>query len=567
MVVPIAYAIALCVMLLSRDLFFVLPGSGNANAAAVGCVLMLAPAIVARLAQASRQKRMRRALSRLSPLLLPACYGALLGPCGWLDLCDRWSGTSFSSELGLLLAPLLVAESARIVVQSREERDPDGAFGLWPVLRSRFAFVAIFTMPWVALAVVGDALHSIRGAFAFVVGTSIGLTLGTLCFVFLIAALLPFAFRFALGLSRAIPEPTGSQLRDTAAALGFRGSALLLLDSGMRTVNALLVGPLPWPRYLVITDGLLAVLDVHALRGVVAHEVGHAQAGHPALLLALFVATPLFLANAGQQMDVESLGSPAVLAAGAALAVAALWTLRRVSHRFEHEADVLSAIALGGAESCIQALQRVGQVVSGEPDRATMLHPSESSRVALLRRFATDQAFRARFALRGLRLRRTIVFAWFVAFVAAALSWLWAWPRESAVLAFHRGDFATARGNVAAIGTNVPEAQWEWWDRFRQELDAASTIAGDGGEWDTIRDELAEGGWRRGVETLLREGPAAARPWIALATEDEARSPLRRSVLLYCEAAVDADIERMNEIAAHIRHLGMTPELAPVFGQ
>jgi Zn-dependent protease with chaperone function len=565
-VVPVAYAIALCVMLLARDLFFVLPGSGDPNDAAVGCAGMFAPAIVARLAQATRHKRMQRVLARLSPLLLPACYAALLGPGGWLDLCERWSGASFLAELALLLSPLLVAESLRIVVQSREDADPDGVFGLWPLLRSRFAFVALFSMPWVALAAIGDVLQADRGAFAFVVGTGIGLTLGTLAFVLLIASLLPFAFRLALGLSSSLPEPVGTQLRETAAALGFRGRAVLLLDSGMRTVNALLVGPLPWPRYLVITDGLFAVLDAHALRGVVAHEVGHAQAGHPAMLLALFVATPLLLANVGQQIPADDLASPTMLLAALVLALGALWTLRKVSHRFEHEADVLSAIALGGAEPCIQALQRVGEVVHGEPDRATMLHPSESSRVALLRRFASDQAFRARFALRGLRLRRTIAAAVFLAIVAGSLSWLRSWPHESAALAFHRGDFATARARVDAVGTNVPEAQWEWWERFRLELDAATAIAGDGGDWESIRGKLAEEGWRRGIETLLREGPAAARPWVALATEDEARSPLRRSVLLYCEAAVDADLARMDELVLHIRRLGAPAELAPVFG-
>ena len=46
MVVPIAYALSLAVMLLARDLFFVLPGSGNAEAGAAGCALCAHPPIV-----------------------------------------------------------------------------------------------------------------------------------------------------------------------------------------------------------------------------------------------------------------------------------------------------------------------------------------------------------------------------------------------------------------------------------------------------------------------------------------------------------------------------------------
>ncbi len=566
MVVPIAFALSLAVMLLARDLFFVLPGSGHVDAGASGCALMLLPSIVAAFATRIRGRR-RRAVERASAAMLPACYAALLGPCGWVDLADRWANDSHLAELSILLAPLALGEALRIVAEARGEIVPGDTIGIGPLLRARFAFVALFALPWIALAVIGDLLQSHRAAFGFVVGTGVGLTLGTLAFVVLIATALPFAFRVAFGLTSRLPEPLGAQLRETAAALGFRGKAVLLLDSGLRTVNALLVGPLPWPRYLVLTDGLLAILDAQALRGVVAHEVGHAQAGHPALLLTLFVATPLLLANAGQQMPVEDLATPTGIAAGLAATALAVVALRKVSHRFEHEADVLSAIALGGAEPCIQALARVGEVVHGEPDRATMLHPSEASRIALLRRFASDQAFRARFALRGLRLRRCIAAAFLLAVVVGSLSWLRAWPYESAAIAFHRGDLVEARRLVGAAGTNVPAGQLEWWQRFCEDLDAATAIAGDGGEWETIRPRFVEEGWRRGVTTLLEQGPAAARPWFALSTEDDERSALRRSVLLYCEAAVDADLARMDEIAAHVRRLGVPSDLEPVFGR
>ena len=566
MVVPIAFALSLAVMLLARDLFFVLPGSGHVEGGAAGCAWMLLPSMLAAVASRVRGRR-RRMIERASAAMLPACYAALLGPCGWADLADRWAHGSHLAELAFLLLPLAVGEALRIVAETRDEVVPGDDRGIGPVLRARFAFVALFTLPWIALAVIGDLLQSHRAAFGFVVGTGVGLTLGTLAFVLLIAVALPFAFRVAFGLTPRLPEPLGAQLRETAAALGFRGKAVLLLDSGLRTVNALLVGPLPWPRYLVLTDGLLAILDAHALRGVVAHEVGHAQAGHPALLLTLFVATPLLLANAGQQMPVEDLATPTGIATGLAATALAVVALRKVSHRFEHEADVLSAIALGGAEPCIQALARVGEVVHGEPDRATMLHPSEASRIALLRRFASDQAFRARFALRGLRLRRCIAAAFLLAAVVGSLSWLRAWPYESAAIAFHRGDLAEARRLVGVAGTNVPAGQLEWWQRFCEDLDAATAIAGDGGEWETIRPRFVEEGWRRGVATLLAHGPAAARPWFALSTEDDERSALRRSVLLFCEAAVDADLARMDEIAAHVRRLGVPPDLEPVFGR
>ena len=566
MIVPIGYALGIVAMLLVRDLFLVLPGSGNPAIAAQGMLLMLLPAIVASAKNRARAPKTHRVLDRLSVALLPACYLALLGPLGWADLADCWAAGGYLAELLLALAPLLVGEALRIVVEVRGDVEPGDAGGARPVLRSRFAFVVMFTLPWVALALVGDLLQPHRAAFAFVIGTGIGLTLGTLAFVVVIGFLLPLVFRLALGLTPRLPEPVGTDLRATAAALGFRGSSLLLQDSGLRIANALLIGPMPWPRYLVLTDGLLAILDVRALRGVVAHEVGHAQAGHPAMLLAIFVAVPMLLANVGQQVPIELLASAWGIGGAALLALFAWWLLRRMSHRFEHEADVLSAIALGGAGPCIEALQRVGEVIDFEPDRATMLHPSQSSRIALLQRFAAEPAFRAQFALGGLRLRRAIAASLFVAITAGAWSWHRSWTWESASLAFHAGDFAQAQKQADAIGSDVPSGQWEWWQRFREELGAASAIAGDGGAFESLRSKLAEEGWQRGVATLLQQGPAAARPWIALSTEDDVRSPLRRSVLLYCEAAADADLDRMDEIASHVRMLGVPAELTPVFG-
>ena len=47
MIVPIGYALGIVAMLLVRDLFLVLPGSGNPAIAAQGMLLMLLPAIVA----------------------------------------------------------------------------------------------------------------------------------------------------------------------------------------------------------------------------------------------------------------------------------------------------------------------------------------------------------------------------------------------------------------------------------------------------------------------------------------------------------------------------------------
>ena len=578
---PAAFLLGVAALLVSSHYCFVLPGSGFLSGALLTLPALALPGLLSGLSVQAIRRRLKRVsgegkdphlsdrymrlLQRLSVIAVPLAYATFLVPGGYLDLVDQWSGESYLARVLLLLAPLLCADSVRIAIECRGV----GSFADEAVrrdFRTRLAIIGLFTMPWILLATVGDVVGTNREVSVFLLSTSIGSCLGVLAFVLMLGLLLPIAFRFLFGLTSRLPEPQGEELRLTAAALGFSRRAVLWFDSGLRTVNALLVGPLPWPRYLVLTDGLAAVLDTSALRGVVAHEVGHAQAGHPALLLAMFVAVPVLLLPGLAMFDPLVLTDVQWFMVALAVGALSLWLLRLVAHRFEHEADVLSSVALGGAEPCIQALQRVGRVIQQEPERASMLHPSEKNRVDLLRRFAGDPQFRARFTIRGLRLRRLIVAGLLGSALVAGWSWYAAWPLEKAAVQYQVGDLKAARAQMKSVGNDVPAADGEWWKRFREDLEAASVVAGDGGDWETVRPLLAREGWKRGVATLLAEGPVRARPWFALAVQSPGREPLRESLLLYCEAALEQDAPRMREIAAHIRTLQPTSELTSFFG-
>jgi Zn-dependent protease with chaperone function len=572
---PLAFGLGLLVLLLGPALVPILPGEGTVARAAAFAPLLLLPMLFARVADrrlaAPRPgpgDRTARLLLRLLPALVPAIYYCFVVPGRWFDLADRLGGASHSLRFLLLLAPLLWLDLSRLCAETspRLRLEVAGLGAPVPRLRHRIAFVLLLTVPWGLLSVALDLLALHRPAFAFVLTTDLGLTIGAAVFVLLLAFLLPILLRLLLGLSSALPEPLGEDLRETAAALDFDPRGVLAMYTDHRVFNALLVGPLRWPRYLVLSDGLIDTLDAEALKGVVAHEVGHARAGHPLLLLVLALFVPLLAVNVLNRFDLEAV--PGIwLAVGGLLALlVVIAVVRNIAHRFEHEADVLSAIALGGAEPCIRALQRVGRIVQYDPERSSMLHPSEVRRVGVLRGFVADAAYRTQFAVQGLRLRRALFGALLLCLGGAIWAWTVSWPMDAARLRFHVGDFATARAAVAAIGAAVPAADWQHWVWFKEDLAAASAIAGDGGDWESLRPRLASEGWRLGKETLLRDGPAAARSYLALATEDPERLPVRQSVLMYCEAAAEEDADRMAVLAAHVRALGCPPELLPVFG-
>jgi hypothetical protein len=238
-----------------------------------------------------------------------------------------------------------------------------------------------------------------------------------------------------------------------------------------------------------------------------------------------------------------------------------VFVLRQVAHRFEHEADVLSAQALGGAGPCITALRRVGALTQLEVQRSSLRHPSEQRRIECLLRWEDDPGFRRRFVQNGRWLRRAIGAVCGLALVLALATFWISWPIERTVVDFYTGKVATATARAQAIGTQVPAGQWEWWQHFREEIDAAAQLAPADQRWEDLRPQLAEGAWQRGLEVLRSADPGAARPWFALATEDEARSPVRRSVHLWCEAVQTHQLERAQKLRAHLESLDLPADL------
>ncbi|MFO0808666.1 MAG: M48 family metallopeptidase [Gemmataceae bacterium] len=114
----------------------------------------------------------------------------------------------------------------------------------------------------------------------------------SLVIVFLVVA--PWPLRFLLGTRRLPDGPLRDRLVAAARRLGFRYSDILLWHTRRGVANAMVAGPLPWVRYVFLSDRLLDDLTPDEVEAVFGHEVGHVRHGHiPYYMLFMFLSLPV----------------------------------------------------------------------------------------------------------------------------------------------------------------------------------------------------------------------------------------------------------------------------------
>jgi len=513
-------------------------------------LLLPGPWILARVMQnAIRSGRVSPYLGGvLVTLSVPVVYLLLLMPGQLSYLAHEWSVRSHLLEIVILVAPLLLMEfSVSHAIRRRSRLD-----GTELRVRYHTPLVLLILVPLLLFAAGMDVLFQSREMMLFFSWTSLGSQLGLFIFVGLLCVLLPLLFLLLMPVASDVP----ADLRGTASSLGFPARALYSMNTGGTLINAALVGPLRWPRFLVLTDGLLAHLDPLSLQGVVAHEVGHAKAGHPTLLMVLFVAVPILCLPALEFLPTKEMTPEILLLLGGVILIAAITALRRVAHRFEFEADQLSAEALGGASPCIRALERVGQIpAAGSPHRSSLRHPSDARRIENLLLCEADPQHRMRFHARGRALRGLV---WVGLLLAVGLS-IWAqlrnWPADHINLLIYSGRFNEAALALDRMPAELDPRQARVISELREELAAGQELFPHGGEWEEIRDGLGKRALERGKQILVKDGAAAARPWLALALSSSDPAPQDVALYLYCRAMAKHGEEEAAEAARLRKHL------------
>jgi Zn-dependent protease with chaperone function len=162
--------------------------------------------------------------------------------------------------------------------------------------------------------------------------------------------------------SRPLEEPLRSRLQELLRRGGVRVRGIRVLDTrAQKVANALIMGPVPRLRYIVVTDHLLQSLEPDEVDAIVAHEMGHAKQHHLLIKLGVVLAVAVGLVGAlalGGRLLAGVDPAVLVLAAPILLLLAVLPVQGGLGLLLERKADEYAA-RLVGVDPTVRALEKL----------------------------------------------------------------------------------------------------------------------------------------------------------------------------------------------------------------
>jgi Zn-dependent protease with chaperone function len=423
-------------------------GSLLATAAAVAIPVLFAAVLAGRtrrrlLADPGDRERTVRSYHRgrlLHLLALVAAQFGALGLLGWAWTVRSWCGAEapeqlpFGAEL-LLIAPFMVGlvlswagfYGAEQYLAPRDVRGDRYCGGRWGYVSFQARqYLTLIGLP-LGLMITARGLQWLLPEHtdaAWLILIPIGLVGAAL-------VLAPWPLRLILGARPLPPGPIRDRLEAAARRLRFRYSDILLWDTRNGVANAMVAGPIPWVRYVFLSDRLLVDLTPEEVEAVFGHEVGHVRHRHfllyaafmglsvAALVGAWMVTMHLFFADPDAPDVVDGWKGwetvPQMLIIGAYVFV----VFGFLSRRCERQADVYGcrAVSTADTELCptgvrtfISALDKVALVNGINRRRPGLmnawLHGTIARRVEFLEDVLVDPRAERRFQ------RRLVLLKW-----------------------------------------------------------------------------------------------------------------------------------------------------------
>jgi len=347
----------------------------------------------------------------------------LFSPVAWLPGVD---------DVLLLLPTLVMIVTAMAFRYGFERKAHRVRLTLleYVVLRLRTE-IGILLAPWFIFVLVSDATLTAFGGSPHYEMIDLFVSLGLMLVVITFA---PLLLRLVW---RTSPLPAGP-LRDRLEALcraqHFRCRQILVWHTRNHMPNAGVIGMVPWMRYVLLSDALLAHCSEEEVEGIFAHEIGHIKNHHLSFYLLFAAGFTCFYANVVDLLArfgwVSPIGNMLVdeLTSGQAvimLIFAALyWVLvfGYLSRRLEQQADLFSLRAASVPMAFVSALQKLGSLSGAARRAGSWRHFSISRRTAFLRQ-AVAHPERALKTERFVQTVQLVIIFLFVISCARALLW------------------------------------------------------------------------------------------------------------------------------------------------
>jgi STE24 endopeptidase len=193
------------------------------------------------------------------------------------------NGSASGAAPDLAVAELSSSDSGEIVLAARRSRDEGagrqrsfGSRGSYVLFQARQKLALVF-LPVLLLIVQKEVHRLFPQAWREWQGA---VNLAGVVALLAVFAGMPWIMRLVLGLRPLPPGPLRDRLMASARRLRFRCSNLLLWNTRSGMANAMVVGILPWPRYVVFTDRLIEDFQPEEVEAVLGHEVGHIRHHH-----------------------------------------------------------------------------------------------------------------------------------------------------------------------------------------------------------------------------------------------------------------------------------------------
>ncbi len=281
-------------------------------------------------------------------------------------------------------------------------------------IKGRLSFTSVILIPWFLISTTVDLLQFIKtpsfmasdvAQLLLIVVTLIGFVLFG-----------PWLIVRVWGCEPLPQDHVRAELESFCSYHNFRTGGLLLWPVfGSEMLTAGVVGILPGLRYILITSGLLRVLEISELKAVVAHEMGHVRKKHMLLFVLLFIVFIIFAYDFIDTLTLLALSNrtifnwaftPGDFAASVAsllsalpMIVLAILYIRFIFGYFlrnaERQADLYAMELIGDPQPLIASLEKIALRSGRIEDLPTWHHYSIRERVQFL-----VEAFQNRIVIR-----------------------------------------------------------------------------------------------------------------------------------------------------------------------